>query len=267
MSNTAEVIYPSTTAISDEIASLFARTFVHFSESFYVNAIEIPEESVLLEQWAAENNLPILMQNYEKYYYDGTELNPHYKALHSLWGQWYFGLVIPPMILMLLALPRVIDIRPERVRVKFHTTGRPEIIYYQHGWLDGRSWLDNHNRLDKSPSSLLERLYLLLDHHIIPVMAKIERQPKANIRLIWNNVGYLMFWYLREFANKLGPIEGYDTIIENFFLTSSLPDGRDNPLYRTVIPRNGDMERRTCCQRNKLPGVGSCHDCPLESRS
>ncbi|MBW5816491.1 siderophore-iron reductase FhuF [Yersinia kristensenii] len=261
MSNTAEVIYPSTTAISDEVASLFARTFVQFSEFFYIDTIEIPEESLVLEQWATENNLPILMQHYENHYYDGTELNPHHKALHSLWGQWYFGLVIPPMILMLLALPRVINTGPENVRVKFHPTGRPEIIYYQHSWLDSHRWLD------KSPSSLLERLYLLLDHHIIPVMARIEHQPKANIRLIWNNVGYLIFWYLREFANKLGPIEGHDSIIENLFLTSSLPDGRDNPLYRTVIPKNGGMERRTCCQRNKLPGVGSCHDCPLESRT
>lgn len=254
VSNAAEVIYPSTTAISDEIASLFARTFVHFSESFYVDLHEIPKESVLLEQWAAEKSLPVLMQNYENHYYSTTELKPNHKALYSLWGQWYFGLVIPPMILMLLALPTMIDPRPERVRIKFHATGRPEAIYYQHRWLE------------KSPSSLLERLYLLLDHHIIPVMAKIECQPKANVRLIWNNIGYLMFWYLREFVNKLGPIEDYDTIIENLFLTSNLPDGRENPLYRTVIPRNDAMERRTCCQRNKLPGVGSCLDCPLESR-
>lgn len=49
MANAAEVIYPSTTAISDEIASLFARTFVHFSESFYVDAVDIPKDSVLLE--------------------------------------------------------------------------------------------------------------------------------------------------------------------------------------------------------------------------
>lgn len=254
MANAAEVIYPSTTAISDEVASLFARTFVHFSESFYVDAVEIPKDSILLEQWAVETSLPVLMQNYENHYYSDTELNPNHKALYSLWGQWYFGLVIPPMILLLLALPATIDTRPKRVRVKFHSTGRPEAIYYQHAWLD------------KSLSSLLERLYLLLDHHIIPVMKRIESQSKANTRLIWNNIGYLMFWYLREFANKLGPIEGYDTIIENLFLTSNLPDGRENPLYRTVIPRNGGMERRTCCQRNKLPGVGSCLDCPLESR-
>ncbi|CNL12823.1 ferric hydroximate transport ferric iron reductase [Yersinia frederiksenii] len=254
VSNAAEVIYPSTTAISDEIASLFARTFIHFSESFHVDATETPQESLWLEQWSAENSLPRLMQTYEKHYYSDSELNPNHKALHSLWGQWYFGLVVPPMILMLLALPVAIDTRPERIRVKLHATGRPEAIYYQHRWLD------------KSPSSLLERLSLLLDHHIIPVMQKIARQPKANSRLIWNNIGYLMFWYLREFRNKLGTIDGYEDIIANLFLTPNLPDGRNNPLYRTVIPRNGGMERRTCCQRNKLPGVGCCLDCPLESR-
>lgn len=254
MSNVAEVLYPSTTAISDEVAGLFARTFVYFSESFYVDAAEIPYEAMSLSQWATETKLPILMQAYENHYYSLGELNPNYKALHSLWGQWYFGLVIPPMILMLLTLPAAIDTNPELVRIKFHASGRPEAIYYQHRWLD------------KSPSSLLERLYLLLDHHIIPVMQRIGCQPKINIRLIWNNIGYLMFWYLREFAHKLEAFDGYDAVIENLFFAPNLPDGRDNPLYRTVIQRNGGMERRTCCQRNKLPGVGSCLDCPLESR-
>ncbi|CNE28940.1 ferric hydroximate transport ferric iron reductase [Yersinia bercovieri] len=254
MSNAAEVIIPSTTAISDEIASLFARTFVHFSETFHVDAVVIPQESLTLNQWSADSCLPRLMQAYENSYYHDGALTANHKALHSLWGQWYFGLVIPPIILMLLALPATIDTRPERFRIKFHTTGRPEAIYYQHGWLD------------KSPSSLLARLYLLLDHHIIPIMEKIAHQPQANIRLIWNNIGYLMFWYLREFSNKLGEIEGFDDIIENLFLSPYLPDGRENPLFRTVILRNGSMQRRTCCQRNKLPGVGSCLDCPVESR-
>lgn len=255
MSNAAEVIIPSTSAISEEIAGLFANTFAHFSETFNVDAAEIPEESKVLNQWAAENSLSLLMQAYESSYYPNTTLTANHKALHSLWGQWYFGLVIPPMMLMLLALPTMIDPRPERVRVKFHPTGRPETLYYQHAWLD------------ESPSSLLQRFYLLLDHHIFPVIEKIEHQPKINIRLIWNNIGYLIFWYLREFTSKLNIGDAYNEVIDGLYLTPILPDGRDNPLYRTVILRNGSMQRRTCCQRNKLPGVASCLDCPLDVKA
>ncbi|KJG49186.1 iron reductase, partial [Raoultella planticola] len=41
-------------------------------------------------------------------------------------------------------------------------------------------------------------------------------------------------------------------------------DGQDNPLWRTVILREGLLVRRTCCQRNRLPDVLQCGDCTLK---
>ncbi|MFS1537491.1 MAG: (2Fe-2S)-binding protein [Candidatus Phlomobacter fragariae] len=40
---------------------------------------------------------------------------------------------------------------------------------------------------------------------------------------------------------------------------------RDNTLYRTIFTKNNVIRRRSCCQKNKLPGVGNCHDYPLET--
>jgi len=41
-------------------------------------------------------------------------------------------------------------------------------------------------------------------------------------------------------------------------------DGRDNPLFRTVVLRDGLLVRRTCCQRYRLPDVKQCGDCTLK---
>uniref|UniRef100_UPI00301788FB siderophore-iron reductase FhuF n=1 Tax=Leclercia sp. M50 TaxID=3081258 RepID=UPI00301788FB len=48
------------------------------------------------------------------------------------------------------------------------------------------------------------------------------------------------------------------------FFARQLSDGRDNPLYRTVVPRYGLLVRRTCCQRYRLPDVQQCGDCTLK---
>ncbi|EFN3281188.1 siderophore-iron reductase FhuF [Escherichia coli] len=38
----------------------------------------------------------------------------------------------------------------------------------------------------------------------------------------------------------------------------------DNPLWRTVVLRDGLLVRRTCCQRYRLPDVQQCGDCTLK---
>jgi ferric iron reductase protein FhuF len=48
------------------------------------------------------------------------------------------------------------------------------------------------------------------------------------------------------------------------FLGRTLSDGSDNPLFRTVVQRDGLLVRRTCCQRNRLPDVQQCGDCTLK---
>jgi ferric iron reductase protein FhuF len=47
-------------------------------------------------------------------------------------------------------------------------------------------------------------------------------------------------------------------------LQKQLSDGEDNPLWRTVVLREGQLVRRTCCQRYRLPDVQQCGDCTLK---
>ena len=48
------------------------------------------------------------------------------------------------------------------------------------------------------------------------------------------------------------------------FFDKTLANGMDNPLWRTVVLREGVLTRRTCCQRYRLPDVQQCGDCTLK---
>ncbi|AXG44827.1 siderophore-iron reductase FhuF [Photorhabdus laumondii subsp. laumondii] len=253
VSNTNDSVTPLTTVVIEDIIQLFEQTFSHFSATMRINVDNIPTTSMNFPQWSDTRKFPVLIQRYQDEYYGDNDIKPNQKALYSLWTQWYFGLVIPPMMLMLLEYPQTVDTHYNLFQVEFHDSGRPDIFYYNLTWLN------------EAPSSLLHRYYSLLDRHIIPVCEKIESYQGINRRLLWNNIGYLMYWYLAEFSTRINS-KLYQEIINGLFMEPQLPDGRDNPLYRTVILRHNNMQRRSCCQRNKLPGVGNCHDCPLESK-
>lgn len=243
MSNTAQLITPSPIGLIADITELFEKTFAHFSRTLKVNADDIPEETMSFHTWSSIDNFPTLIQKYRDEYYGDNDLKPNDKALYSLWSQWYFGLIIPPMMLLLIEYPQTIDTHHKNFKVLFHHSGRPEVVYYQLKWQS------------QDPGTLLERYYLLLNHHVIPIAEKIESYQGINGRLLWNNIGYLMFWYLGEFKGRLGD-DLYQSIINGLFMELSLPNGQDNPLYRTVMLRNGTLQRRSCCQRNKLPASG-----------
>ncbi|MCP9268585.1 siderophore-iron reductase FhuF [Xenorhabdus sp. XENO-1] len=235
----------------EDIIRLFDGAFSHFNSSMKVNAENIPSDSMGFYQWSSEKEFSLLMKRYQDAYYGNNEQKPNQKGLYSLWAQWYFGLTIPPMMLMLLEYSQPIDTDYHLFQIEFHESGRPDIVYYQLTWLN-------------ESLSLLERYHSLLDRHIIPVCEKIESYRGINGRLLWNNIGYVIHWYLDNFKGRMST-EQYESLIQNLFFEQTLPDGRDNPLYRTMILKNNIIQRRSCCQRNKLPGVGNCHDCPLES--
>jgi ferric iron reductase protein FhuF len=104
---------------------------------------------------------------------------------------------------------------------------------------------------------------VLITRALIPVVEALEETGEINGKLIWSNTGYLIHWYLTEMKTLLGD-EKVDALRQAIFFARQLSDGRDNPLYRTVVPRDGLLVRRTCCQRYRLPDVQQCGDCTLK---
>ncbi|WP_016603885.1 IucA/IucC family C-terminal-domain containing protein, partial [Yersinia pestis] len=80
----------------------------------------IPEETMSFHTWSSIDNFPTLIQKYRDEYYGDNDLKPNDKALYSLWSQWYFGLIIPPMMLLLIEYPQTIDTHHKNFKVLFH---------------------------------------------------------------------------------------------------------------------------------------------------
>ncbi len=91
----------------------------------------------------------------------------------------------------------------------------------------------------------------------------LEATGDINGKLIWSNTGYLINWYLGDLRPLLGDAL-VNALRQHLLFSPRFSDGRDNPLWRTVVMRDGALVRRTCCQRYRLPDVQPCGDCTLK---
>lgn len=160
--------------------------------------------------------------------------------------------MVPPVMLALLTQETMLDLSSEHFHVEFHETGRAACF-----------WIDVHEDPSASHLSAQARMERLITRALVPVIDALEATGEINGKLIWSNTGYLIHWYLTEMKPLLGD-EKVDALRQSCFFARQLSDGRDNPLYRTVVPREGLLVRRTCCQRYRLPDVQQCGDCTLK---
>jgi len=220
--------------------------FTRFNEAY-------PSQALTLGEWSTGSELSSLLACYSDHIYrDHLDKPRENKPLISLWAQWYIGLMVPPLLLALLTQRQALDISPEHFHVEFHETGRA-----------AKFWIDVYQ--DRTASALAPeaRIDTLIIRALIPVVDALEATGDINGKLIWSNTGYLINWCFGEMKALLGD-ESVDALRQRCFFEKQLADGSDNPLWRTVIPREGLLVRRTCCQRNRLPDVQQCGDCTLK---
>ena len=212
-----------------------------------------PLRAMTLDEWSRQGELTSLLALYSDHIYRNQPgQTREYKPLLSLWAQWYIGLQVPSLMLALLTETRALDLSPEHFHVEFHETGRAACF-----------WVDVQQDYSLTQQSPLERIEQLVIQALMPVVKAVEATGEINGKLIWSNTGYLINWYLGEMKALLGD-ELVDSLRQHLFLAKQLSDGQDNPLWRTVVLRDGLLVRRTCCQRYRLPDVQQCGDCTLK---
>ncbi|MBV4412399.1 siderophore-iron reductase FhuF [Enterobacteriaceae bacterium YMB-R22] len=241
----------NTLPLADELHAIFRAQYAWFLETFTL-AGPPAANSLTLAGWMQPEMLATLIKRYGEHIYRDSNEAQQLKPLKSLWAQWYLGLLLPPLMLALLSAGRAIDVRPARLRASFHETGR-----VAHFYLDVR---EDCHATGLPPHLRLETLWI---QGVRPVVAALEASGDINGKLIWSNIGYLVNWFLGEMRDRLGD-EQYHALRHACFFNAQFSDASANPLYRTVVPRNGLLARRTCCQRNRLPGVQQCGDCTLK---
>lgn len=239
-------------ALADALHNTIAQTREHLLEFIKLDEAP-PHNSMTLAQWRRPVELQSLLAAYSDHIYrNQPSLTRENKPLLSLWAQWYIGLMVPPLMLALLAQDTALDVSPEHFHVEFHETGRAACF-----------WIDVHEDKQTSRLSAQQRMEVLITRALVPVIEALEETGQINAKLIWSNTGYLINWYLNEMKPLLGE-EKIDALRHACFMDRSLSDGSDNPLFRTVVLRDGLLVRRTCCQRNRLPDVQQCGDCTLK---
>ena len=209
--------------------------------------------TLTLAEWSTPFHYRRLTQRYSDYLYrHHPDVPQEAKPLQSLWAQWYFGLLLPPLMLALLQEPRALDCSPQRIHVEFHENGHPCAF-----------WIDVQEDEDARYLTPQQRIERLIQHSLIPAVNGMAQHGDINARLIWNNRLLVLLVPRRTAAAAAC---GYPASTgTGAVFSKSLSDGSDNPLYRTMIPRNGAMERRSCCQRYRIPDVERCGNCTLNA--
>ena len=245
-------LQPQDAGLAQAVRATIAKHREHLLEFIRLDE-PAPLNAMTLAQWSSPNALSSLLAVYSDHIYrNQPTMIRENKPLISLWAQWYIGLMAPPLMLALLTQETMLDLSPEYFHVEFHETGRAACF-----------WIDLHEDPTAMHLSATQRMERLVTRALMPVVNALEETGEINGKLIWSNTGYLIHWYLTEMKPLLGD-EKVDALRQSLFFTKQLADGRDNPLFRTVVPRDGLLVRRTCCQRYRLPDVQQCGDCTLK---
>ncbi|MCW4116163.1 siderophore-iron reductase FhuF [Aurantimonas sp. MSK8Z-1] len=175
------------------------------------------------------------------------------RAAASLWSQWYFGLLLSPLLLLSAAagcegLGAAADIA-----MVPHATGRPERFVL--------------TRTQSLPSAVepaaWRRHAALIDGHLAPLIDALARAADLAPRLLWSNAAVAI-----DFVGSMLTGTGAAQIAD-LCQAPCRPDGARNPLHRPFGARQeaaGERLRRICCLRYRLEGVERCGTCPVADR-
>ncbi|MCS6239018.1 IucA/IucC family C-terminal-domain containing protein [Shewanella baltica] len=178
------------------------------------------------------------------------------KALHSLWGQWYFGLLVPPMMEWIFNAPQTdfesIHWQPQSIFMQLHPSGRvakfefniakhqpnTALTFKKHHGIEPLSQTNTKPSKVHSPLSPYKPPVdkeLVLQGFILnllqPSIERLLTLSPVPAKLYWSHLGYLIHWYLGE----LGLTEPHSQQLKQaLFRRTTFLDGSINPLYNSI---------------------------------
>ena len=183
------------------------------------------------------------------------------KALHSLWGQWYFGLLVPPMMEWIFNAPKAafesVHWQPRYVFMQLHPSGRVakfEFNIAKHQPINALTFKKHHdieplsqtntkpsNKIDTEVHSPLSPYKPPVDKELVlqgfilnllqPSVERLLTLSPVPAKLYWSHLGYLIHWYLGE----LGLTEPHSQQLKQaLFRRTTFLDGSTNPLYNSI---------------------------------
>lgn len=183
------------------------------------------------------------------------------KALHSLWGQWYFGLLVPPMMEWIFNAPKAdvetLQWQPRSVFMQLHASGRvakfefniakhqpnTALTFKQPHGIEPLSQtntkpsikIDNEVHSPLSPYKPPVDKELVLQGFILnllqPSVDRLLTLSPVPAKLYWSHLGYLIHWYLGELGLSQ---QQNQQLKQALFRRTTFLDGSTNPLYNSI---------------------------------
>ncbi|WP_417519554.1 MULTISPECIES: siderophore-iron reductase FhuF [Pseudomonadota] len=179
--------------------------------------------------------------------------NDDRRAAISMWSQWYFGLLLSPLLVMGAAGEVLLPFEAGFINLKSDDTNCPTGF----DLVDRRVRQTVQHPLAPDPWI---HFHDLITNHLRPLIASLSTASKVSPKVFWSNVGVVIAHVensvLKEHRISLTPLI---TDVKG-------PDGMRNPLanpYSTKQSEGGSLSRRVCCLRYLLTSVDICSTCPL----
>lgn len=156
------------------------RFFPHHTDTVYfaeTTCDPVFANAYRAEQWSQPEFLDNLLKQFALYHQSGNVSKP----LCSLWSQWYFGLLFPPVITVLLRAKRWLntDYRYFSLQPDSKEGRAKRFVVETH-------WYSPFARTDDTP---LLRLCDFIQRHLNPFIALLDAQGFITAKFLWSNAG------------------------------------------------------------------------------
>lgn len=182
------------------------------------------------------------------------------RGLASIWTQYYFIKLIPPVVAASLILDYRLPVQLDHLQLVLDENAMPVAFKLP---CPGAHWASK-------PLDTFQRFDDLFEGHLRPFIDSVAEQSRVSPKVLWSNAGNYFEWLLGVLTSALPHADlrhGHGLIN-----ALSLPDGTRNPLYQPVryLKVDGQAElkrqRRICCVRYRVGGLEVCGNCPLAER-
>ncbi|MBD8891117.1 siderophore-iron reductase FhuF [Roseibium litorale] len=171
------------------------------------------------------------------------------RAIASFWSQWYFGFLIPPLLMLSQAAGTRVPANPGRLTFRHDGKGQPfSFKLIQPSAITSEP--------DDSPFDLMSEL---IDNHLSPLVFSLAARSGASAKVFWMNAAVAIDYTCDVLLDGKAP--AFKAVTQ----APARPNGGRNPLFGPYRPSGSELTRtrRVCCLRYLLEGVDRCPDCSL----
>lgn len=248
-SDCAEAALPCQSVSGVDLKALAQQLFIgersHLAQSLKIDAEAT--DGIDCHEFLERSTLQRVLERYCRETYPGDD-EP---SAISLWSQWYFGILLPPLLLLSESGRCRVPAKPEALRMTWAKACCPA------------SFMLTVERaaLVAPEDSVWDRYAPIVEDHIAPLISALVDLSRLSPKVFWMNAAVVIDYMAGAIATER------QTDLRILTTERTTLSGSRNPLYSPYSQRQKTGEsrcRRVCCLRYKLSSVERCPNCPVK---